>query len=326
MITLDAWKTLRRVDHVNLGATAPRVRAQAPGVPPLDGFDADVRDYPGATNDFDRVTILGRIVQRAQTDYVRVQNAPPRYLEAVMPLYNDAQGHLNQICGGGHQAARTQDLVALAAGTPLAPRVVRVNALFLAAVGAAPVLGPIDATIGNHLATANAVAGFQRAQLTFARVLPAATVVTATAAGASILLPNAPDVPANKRGTFSDGGTGGPRLITWCNASGAAATSVDVVYVDHFDQDDVQGRTLRAGVDYGDATAARPIVAVSRNPPLPVSPTYPTTLAHEMGHALTGCPAHSTDPNDLMCGGATRNGTDHLSDGVISWLRNNPWT
>jgi hypothetical protein len=69
-----------------------------------------------------------------------------------------------------------------------------------------------------------------------------------------------------------------------------------------------------------------PIVTVTLNSPVGGGATYPATLAHELGHAITGCPAHIQDGNNLMSGGAIRNGTNNLSDGQISRFRKNPWT
>jgi hypothetical protein len=139
-------------------------------------------------------------------------------------------------------------------------------------------------------------------------------------------MPNIDAVPLAQRDKFADGGNGGERLIKYMNASGAGANTVDVVYLDNYEtaQNDVQGRAYRTN----DQTLApnRPIVTVTLNPPVGGGATYPTTLAHELGHAITGCPAHIQDANNLMSGGAIRNGTNSLSDGQISWFRNNPWT
>jgi hypothetical protein len=326
MMTLNQWKNTRRVDHVALGPFNPRVQAMAPGVPHLDAFDADVGNYIFANNNFDRVTLLGRIMVRARGNYLNVPAVPQQYQAAVLALYNVTQADLNLICQPMYQMQRTVDLTALVAGHALVPRNIALNIFYLAPVGAAPAVGPIDAIINGHIAAANAAAGYLQAGTTFARANAAATVATQTAANESILLPAIGAVPVHLQGRFADGGIGGPRLITYCNASGGAANSIDVVYLDHFDQADVQGRTFRAGADYGGTVAARPIVTVTLNPPAAGAATYATTLAHELGHALTGDPDHSADATNLMAGGAIRNGIDNLSEGQRLWFRNNPYT
>jgi hypothetical protein len=222
-----------------------------------------------------------------------------------------------------YQMGRTTDLVNLYRGTPLAHKNINLNVFYLAPIGAAPAVAGIDAVINNHIASANAAAGYIRAGITFTRTNPAATVATQNAAGQSLLLPVTPEVPVARQGNFADGGIGATRLIAYCNASGGQARSIDVVYLDHYDQDDVQGRTFRAGADYNGATSTRPIVTVTLNPPAGGVATYPTTLAHELGHALTGDPDHSADGSILMAGGANRTAANTLTDGQIAWFRNN---
>jgi len=118
---------------------------------------------------------------------------------------------------------------------------------------------------------------------------------------------------------------GGQRLVEYTNASGAAANTMDVVYLDNYEtaQNDVQGRAYRTNDPT--LTPNRPIVTITLNPPAGGAATYPTTLAHELGHAITGCPAHIQDANNLMSAGSMRNGTNRLSDGQVAWLRNSPW-
>lgn len=326
MLTLAQWKDVRRVDHADLGLTHPRIQAQAPGVPALDGFDADVTACAAATNDFDRVGALGRIVARARTGYLDVPAAamPQRYAAAAVQIYDAARADLSAICLPAYQVARTKDIVDLANAAALAPKAVQINVFYLAPVGAAPAVAAVDAVVNNHIGAANNAAGYQRAGISFVRTNAHAVVATQTAAGDSLLLPAIAAVPAAMRGKFADGGVGGPRLVIYSNASGGAAGTIDVVYLDHYDQVDVQGRTFRAGADYAGQTPTRPIITVTLNPQAPVAPTYQTTLAHEMGHALTGYSDHSVDPNSLMAAGAIRNGTNAMTDGMIGWFRNNP--
>ena len=107
MMTLNQWKNTRRVDHVALGPFNPRVQAMAPGVPHLDAFDADVGNYIFANNNFDRVTLLGRIMVRARGNYLNVPAVPQQYQAAVLALYNVTQADLNLICQPMYQMQRT---------------------------------------------------------------------------------------------------------------------------------------------------------------------------------------------------------------------------
>ena len=328
MMTLAVWQNTRRVDHLDILGSQPRWRDLPSAQANLKGFDADVTAFGTANNNFDKVTVLGRLLQSTRA-YLALPagTVPARYTNAVNALDMAVQNDLNQICGGAYQPPRTADIVALGGALPaLAPKNVSLNIFYLVPVGAAPVVGPIDVIINAHIANANNAAGYQRAGINFARTNPAATVVSQTAAGDSILLPAVLAVPAHLQGKFADGGNGGPRLITYCNASAGAANSIDVVYLDHYDQNDVQGRTFRAGKDYGGVTPTRPIVTVTLNPPAAGVATQPTTLAHELGHALTSDADHSLDANCLMAGGAIRNAADTLSDGLVGWFRNNRWT
>lgn len=327
MLSINEWKNIRRVDHVNLGVFHPRHRTQTAGVAPMDAFDVNVAAYPAATNNFDKVTLLGAIIRRARVDYLTapVGTIPQRYLDAVQRLYASAVQDMNQICGVLGHSHRLLDLEKIGRGTPLPGKIVTLNVFFIAPIGAAPVIGPIDATIDNHINHANLAAGFAAANLSFVRSNAVAQVISATAAGESILLPSITAVPAHMQGKFADGAAGGERLIEFLNNSGGAAKSIDIVYLDHYDQADVQGRTFRAGADYGSKSAARPIVTVTLNPPADGAATYPTTLAHELGHAITGEPGHSTAPDNLMAGGSIRMGTDRLPDGLRAWFRNSAY-
>lgn len=278
-MTVAQWMNARRVDHATLLGFHPRVRGQAAGAPNLKVFDADVAAFAAADNDFDRVSALERIIRQARVHLnVPANNALRRYTAAINALYQSASLELGQICGAAYQPSRNIDLAALAAHNALAPRNLSLNVFYLAPVGAAPAVGPIDAVINNHIQNANNAAGYQAANITFARTNPAATVAAQTAAGDSLLLPAIPAVPVAHQGAFADGGVGGPRLITYCNASGGAANSIDVVYLDRYDQPDVQGRTFRAGANYNGAVPARSIVTVTLNPPPGGAATYPTTL------------------------------------------------
>jgi hypothetical protein len=332
MMTLAQWQNTRRVDHVHLPlGFNPRFRGQGgPGPTNLKGLDPFVQAYWNVQgqDDWAKVGALAAIVEQAQA-YITaalLAHMEQRYIDAARALLQSANTDLNLICGATYQANRSTDLTALHAAGALAPKIVRVNVYYLAPIGANPNVGPTDIIIDQHITNANLLACYIRANMTFQRVNGVAIVASQTATGGSILLPNIEAVPVAQRGKFADGGMGGQRLVEYMNASGAGANTVDVAYLDNYEtaQNDVQGRAYRTN----DQTLApnRPIVTVTLNPPIGGGATYPTTLAHELGHAITGCPAHIADANNLMSGGAIRNGTNNLSDGQISWFRNNPWT
>jgi hypothetical protein len=329
MMTLQQWENTRRVDHVSLpGGLNPRFRGNAGAGPQnLKGLDPFVQACTMAQDDWMRVQALSRVVQEATAQIaLAIGQVNQRYIGAVQTLLASAQTDLNLLCGTVSQPNRTADLVALHANTPLVQRTVQLNVYYLAPIGANPNVAPIDVIIDQHIANANQLACYQRALMTFQRVNAAATVARQTAGGASILLPAIQAVPVHNQGKFADGGMGGQRLVEYMDASGGGAHTVDIVYLDDFEtaQNDVQGRAYRTN----DLTLGpnRPIVAVTLNPPAGGGATYPTTLAHELGHALTGCPVHIGDANNLMSAGSVRNATNSLSDGQIGWLRNCPWT
>jgi hypothetical protein len=332
MMTLAEWQNTRRVDHVHLPlGFNPRFRGQGGAGPQnLKGLDPFVQAYAlvQGQDDWAKVGGLGQIVEQVQAYITAALQAQveQRYITAARTLLNSAVADMNLICGATYQANRNTDLAALLAGGALAQRIVRLNVYYLAPIGANPNVGPVDAVIDQHILNANQLACYLRASMTFQRVNGVAIVASQTANGGSILLPAVDPVPLAQRGKFADGGMGGQRLVEYLNASGGGANTTDVVYLDNYEtaQNDVQGRAYRTN----DQTLAptRPIVTVTLNPPVGGGATYPTTLAHELGHAITGCPAHIQDGNNLMSGGAVRNGTNSLSDGQISWLRNNPWT
>ena len=326
-MTLAQWKNTRRVDHLNIFGHHPRVRGQSLGLTDLKVFDADVAAVAQANNNFDRVTMLGVVIQSTRL-YLSLPAGTvlPRYVAAVNKLFASATIDLNLICGGAYQAPRTADLDALEVNHALGPKNVTLNIFYLAPVGAAPAVGPVDVLINAHILNANNAHGHNRAGITFARANPVATVATQTAAGDSILNPVIQEVPLQHQGKLAEGGNGGRRLITYCNASAGAANSIDVVYVDNYEDPLVLGKTYRANATTYGVVPVRPITTVTRNPPPAGAATSPTTLAHELGHALTSESGHSTDVNNLMAGGLIRNANNILGDGQVAWFRNNPYT
>src|SRR5262245_31015017 len=138
MINLAQWQQLRRVDHAHLGAVNLRTQSHSADAPNLKDFDADVDAYGRAHNNFDRVSSLGRIIQRAKRETIRNQEMPSRYLQAISQLYQAAEGAMNTICSADYGLARRTDLFSLSDGLPLSPREVQVNVIYLAPVGRAP--------------------------------------------------------------------------------------------------------------------------------------------------------------------------------------------
>jgi len=329
-MTLAQWKSTRRVDHVNLGLIHPRYRAfkgRHTSLRHLKDFDVDVVAYHAATNEADKLSILGRIIQGAKLYLDLPDNSvEQRYIDAVRELYDSASMQYNQICGGDiEQPQRLTDLNTLNIMGTLTPKNISLNFFYLAPVGtsvATRKLANVDLLIDHHVTNANAV--YQHASIVFARSHPTVRVATQTANGHSILTPERDTIAPRYHGTYGVQGTNRDYLITYCNERvGAAENSIDVVYLDNYYDMDALGNTIRANHNYGGFTAHRPICTVTLNPP-PAGVNYGTTLAHELGHALSGFASHSVDPNNLMAGGAIRTGVNFLSDGQIAWYRNNP--
>lgn len=319
MMSLDQWKKTRRVDHLDLYIAHPRLLWRRgpfhPSVPfDLKVFDEDVAAAAALQTNFDKVCILGRIIVQTAAYLLLTPNPPQRYRKAVQALQQSAQADMNDIASGPkYQQARTRDITNLARGTALAEKHVSLNVFYLAPVGADIALADIDFKIDSHIDNANAANGYKQAKIHFERTNTSATVASQTEAG-----------PFLYNEKFYDQGNEAKRLITYCNASGGAANSIDVVYLSHYDQEpEVEGKTYRSDTYYGGGwqKATRPIVTVTLSG---TRETYRTTLAHELGHALTGEGKHSKDPDNLMAG--TRNGTNNLTHGQIGWFRNNPYT
>jgi|GEM_PF-5062063 len=329
-MTPAEWRLARRVDHINVLGQGPRVLGRNnPATPNLKVWDADVAAYPAQTNLFDRMTVLGRLIA-STSQWLQGPGAAlaGRYQGAVTALLNSAITESSVIAGALHQAARVADTITAAAGGPLVPKQVIVNAIYVHPVGAPPTLvqqAAINTIINQHIHNANVSGAFVAAALTLNRPAAGLTLVSATAAGDSILLEH-PPAPASMAGKLQDSALGGTRLVMVCNAQ-PAALGVDIVYVEDFDQNDIQGRTFRGGVDYGGAVPLRSIVAVRVQPPAlaGAAATHGTTLLHEMCHALTHVPDHSLDPNNLMASGNIRNGANQLTAGQIGWMRNNAY-
>jgi hypothetical protein len=331
MWTLAQWQRVRRVDHLTIHLLVktfhPRFRDPA-GRPNLKVFDPMVSAFWLATNDFDKVSVLGEIVARAAEfiDWFGALPAPQppaRYLIAVQRLLAEVQAELSQICGALGAVQRSADIVAISNNHALAAKVATINVFYVAAVGGpAPVVDAIDQVIDAHIVIANGLGAFTTAGLTIRRQNAAATVITDNN-GHSILATAGPNI-----GKFQEDGRSIYDLILLLNAQHPVGR-VDVVYLEEFAHDDVQGFTARPAspLTYSSVKPAqRPVVVVRRTPGQGGAVTHPTTLAHEMGHALTECGQHSARPNDLMASGDIRNAVNHLSIGNMAWFRDNPYT
>lgn len=328
MISSQQWKNTRQVDHLSLPAYSftrgfhlahPRFRDPA-NRPDLQNFDALVQAYHQTTNNFDRLTLLGSIINQT-VNFVAVRGPGDRYGAAANVLHNSALVDINNICGHLHQHA-LEDWVNNVARPA---RHIDIHVIILTPVGGA-IPGGLPATITAHINNANNTMAFQTANITLQRAVAANTHATQYA-GNSILL-TAPPAPANKAGCFQpDIAASGGRLIQFCNNIGNAngAQCIDVVYVPDFELDGVAGRTFRAGQTYAGVQVQRPIVLVNSNAPAGLAVTWPTTLAHELGHAICSEGDHSTDPNNLMADGNNRNGNNGLSVGQRAWFCSNNW-
>jgi hypothetical protein len=321
MMTLAQWKDARRVDHVSIPVINTNMRFRDPNQrPDLKMFDPLLTAFATAPTELDRVMALGDILDLTAA-FLGNAGGANRYQTPVQALQNSATQDLNARFGLYANAIR-QDIITFANGQALTQKHLNVNVYFIAPVGANPNLGPIDAIINGHIATANLSSAFQDAHVTVARTNAVATVITQNAANESLLLTD-PPAPNNMAGKFQDSSDGGAKLIQVSNASGAAG--VDVVYVDEFDQNDIQGRTFRVGQNYFGETANRPIVTVRVTPAVGGMATHATTLVHELGHAVSSNAEHTNDGDNLMASGAVRNGNNRLKSSQIGWYRNNPW-
>jgi hypothetical protein len=322
MLTMPQWIDSRRVDHVNIPILNlnPRYRAFNPGQrPDLKMFDVLVQSFTTAQTEVDKVNALADIIDLS-TAFLTNNPSENRYLQPVQALQNSAVQDLNAKFSLRANAMK-QDIVAAANGQALAAKQINLNVYYLVPVGSNPALGPVDTTINQHIATANGSPAFQSASLTVNRVNAVATLISQDPKGRSIIL-TSPPAPVNLAGKLQDATQGGASLIDALAA--IPGTGVDVVYLDDYDADDIQGRTLRTGQDYYGSTPVRPIVTIRLTPAVGGAATFTTTLLHELGHAISGNGEHITDANNLMSAGSARNGFNQLKLGQIAWYRNNP--
>lgn len=324
MLTFPQWQDTRRVDNVTIPILNfhPRYRARNPNArPDLKIFDPLVQGYAAAPTELDRVIILGDILDLAAAFLANNAGGAQRYLTAVQTLQTAANQDLTQKFPTTANAIR-QDIIAAANGQALGQKTIRINVYYIDVVGANPNLVPIDVIVNQQITTANTSPAFQAAHLTITRLNANATLITETAAHESLLLTN-PPAPPTMAGKFQDSTTGGDRLMTLLNANGGAG--VDVVFLQEYDQNDIQGRAFRVGQAYNGVSCNRPIVTMRTTPAVGGGATHATTLLHEICHAIAGNGDHVTDPSNLMASGGIRNGRNELASGQIGWYRNNPW-
>jgi hypothetical protein len=315
MMTLDQWKNTRRVDHdrmVVFGKVFNRRTRPRPPYADLKSFDADVMGFQQAQGKWEKITCLGDIL--ADCDQF-IRNSPPnleaRYTNAVRALQTSAEDELARLCNDANPPNQiSQDVVALARGTALAPKACTIKTYYCIPPGSAFQRNVIDNTINAHLVTANGL--FAPAGMQVGRVNAQALPIPA----------NFNNMPVLTNGRFDEVRQSAFVLVKFLNTQGGAA--IHVVYVERFADDDVQGFCCRRGNIYSGATADKPIVVVTLTPPGAGAGTYGTTLAHELTHGLTSEGTHAENADSLMAGGANRNGTNDMSLAMLAWVRNNP--
>lgn len=332
MLSLAQWKTSRRVDHVNIPGIPwhPRYRGRNTIRPDLKMFDPFVQRHETCVNPVDRVNALGEIIDLA-TGFLSISNDPTvlaRYLAPVQALRAAAIQDLRARVGTAYVDGASRDIIALANGGALTPKRIPVNLFWVAPRGAPPDaarLGAITTAIAAQVTAANQCAGYRAAMLTVVPAAAAPRVLSESPAHESLLLAG-DQVPVAMRGRFQEAGRGGVRLIQTLNT--IPGTGVDVVFVERMEADDVQGFTFRTSKGHpldGAVQPERPIVLVRETPAAGGAGTHPTTLAHELCHAISDEGEHSADPKNLMSAGSARDGTNALGPGQIGWYRNNAY-
>lgn len=331
MWNLDQWKAQRRVDHqhINLGLVSFNRRIQPfQGPQHLRHFDPFVDDCTRLPlGPLQKAGALGRLMQQLllyTTAFPVVTPQNQRYLTPVTTLLAQVRQELNLVWGALYSNAREADLLALINGHNLVAKTVNLNVFFVEAVNANTNAAAIDAEVDRQIQAANGLASYMAANLRLVRSNANVTILSMRANNAAnpILTPN---------GNFREDARSVWELIQELDSQVGLAGTVDLVMVDNFSGNDVQGFTCRMSGLYSNIQPShRPIVMVRMTPALmnngAPSPTHATTLAHEMGHALTDTADHSHDAGDLMSSGNIRGAVDRLSDAEKAWFRQNPFT
>jgi hypothetical protein len=330
VITLDQWKSIRRVDHLTVPVFSfrrgfykvhPRYRDPA-NRPDLKHFDRYIQRFHSVKDDFDRVNHLASIIRRS-ANFIAGRNKNDRYDKAVNTLHNEALTAMNQICGHAHQ----QEMENYITNTARPGRTIKINVLIVTKPGeTVPVLLPRK--IVDHIVEANFCRAYKKAGLKLDLATRTYTHLT-NYGGGPILCPH-PPAPQYMDGKFLEtSNESGGRLINYCNSLGNnnGARTIDVAYIPDFVDKDTGGLTFRAGVKWGGATPLRPIVIINANPSQAMRDRggIDTTLAHELGHAICGCGLHAEAANNLMAGGNDRDGSNRANPGQCAWFCSNDW-
>lgn len=315
MMTIDQWKTARRVDHeqiVLLGHVFNRRTRPRPPYADLKVFDADVIAFGAAQTRWEKIRALGDIIADARLFIANApQNLQPRYLTAVKALRDSAAAELATVTGADTPPGimRT-DVEAISAGTALTPKTASLQVYALLPGSSTMSDATINGRINSHITEANRL--FNPAGVQATRLNSVLGKIPTTYSGR----------PTLDNGRFDELRESPFVLVKYIEAQNSGA-AISVVYVDRFKEDDVQGFCCRKGGVYSGATPTKPIVVVTLNPPGAGAATYNTTLGHELTHGITGDGSHSNDADSLMAGGSIRNGTNDVSLGMLAWLRNN---
>jgi hypothetical protein len=339
MWTVKHWKQSRRVDHFKVVSLNIRYRGNPDQQ--LKTFDQLVTDCHAALTDQARLIALGEIVASATAFGAGAHTAQTQ--TPVAALAGVAEQDLRLLLAGRdvNVDSAVADLQALPA--TWGARQVRVNTWIVVPDAMRNQnFAHIDAMIDTHLLAANTLYAAHGMQLSVVRRNAVSTVSsradpTAEATRTNSLLDFTPD-PATisdalrpflaqmqaSAGKFSMDARS--RVAAWLNTKAMPANTVDLVYVPTFAEDDAQGLTTRPHSTGLATTPTRPYVTIGWNPLNAVAfptaaVTFPTTLAHELLHALMDEGTHTADANNLMAGGASRNGTNVISMGQMAVAR-----
>jgi hypothetical protein len=340
MWTLNQWKQARRVDHFKVLKFHVRYRGAADVQ--LKAFDQLVTNYYAAVPNHAKLIALGEIIARATAFGAGAHAANTQ--NPVTQLAAVAEQDLRLLLAG-----RDVDANAVVAELQADPATWGAKQLRVTTWVVVPDarmgqnFGNIDTMIDTHLQNADQLYAAHGMNLTVVRTNNASTVSSKinTLQGetrTNSLLDFTPDPNALTAGElpylnnfnalagkFSD--TARSRVAAWLNAKALPATGVDLVYVPEFAEDDAQGLTTRPNSTGLDTTPRRPYVTIGWNPLNAVAfptaaATFPTTLAHELLHALMDEGTHTPDANNLMAGGSNRNGTNQISVAQMAIARN----
>jgi len=317
MLTLAQWRRARRVDLF------ARVRFRGDSDPHLKAFDDHVEAYHHVVNANyqDKVGIIGKIMNGCHS-YLGATRKD-RYRDVIVDLREAAGNELGALILG-QRAPNVRMEAALGMRTGLfTPKTVLLNCFVVRRPSDAASVAGVDTLIDEHIENANEILSGARVTIVRNPARQATTTVTQVDPKGSgdlnsILHPKATG--------FDDHGRG--RMSAYFAREVDHAVSphtINVVYVPNFAAAlAAQGVTTRPSTTGISPAPARPFVTVSEAPVH--GPTYPTTLAHELVHVLTGSPDHSGDSHNLMAEGAMRTGTNRLSLGQIALLHASRFT